>query len=170
MGFRGTFEGDPIRNFKYQVDIPEGTPAIEAGFSAVRGLKWNVEPVDYREGTEPARPRKLFGQTSFDNVILERGLASSAGILAWIRLITDVTNKGKDLGAEGQATPGDPTRRNVTVILGDYHAQATWEWELEQAWPISWEIGEFTGDGNDVVIETMEMVHEGMNVTSPTGS
>jgi len=173
MAFRG-IDVDPIRNFKFQVEFPSAILSGNArsGFSRVSGLKEQTEAVDYREGTDPARPRKLFGQTSFDNVILERGMSADLEFIIWRRKITNVGSKGQNLGAEGDATVGDDLlRRDVTIQLGDYHAEGgstgAWEWTLLEAWPLSLEVGEFSGDGNDVVLETVELVHEGMNILGP---
>lgn len=175
MAFRG-INVDPIRNFKFRVTFPSafGGDAF-AGFSRVSGLKETTEPVDYREGTDPGRPRKLFGQVSFDNVVLERGITNDQELINWRRLITNVAVTGQSVdgfSGEGNAAVGDDLlRRNVEVQLGDFHAEGgaegAWSWTLLDAWPTSLEIGEFAGDGNDVVLETCEMVHEGLQVRAP---
>lgn len=163
---RGVRE-DPFRNFKYKVKIPGIT--TRTGFSRVSGLKENTEPVDYREGTDPARPRKLIGQTSYDNVILETGLTKDFGLVRWRRLITDVTaGKGRNATREGQARSASDIRKTVSVTLVEYHGTPTWRWDVVDAWPISLEISEFSGDGNDVVLETLELVHEGIRTYPPT--
>ena len=173
MGFRG-YDVDPIRNFKFRVVIPVEGGNSQAGFSRVSGLKETTEPVDYREGTDPGRPRKLFGQVTFDNVTFEHGLTTNTDLLDWRRLIVNVTQKGQRdaFSSEGDGEPGNTLlRRNVEVQLGDFHAEggATggWSWTLIDAWPTSLEIGEFSGDGNEVVLETCEMVHEGLQVRTP---
>lgn len=171
MAFRG-IKVDPIRNFKFEVNFPSATGGTSrAGFSRVSGLKETTEPVDYREGTEPGRPRKLFGQVSFDNIILERGLTTDTEMISWRRLITDVVNNQGAFTPEGQAVVGnDFLRRNVDILLGDFHGEASvgaaWAWQAVESWPTSLEIGEFAGDGNDVILETVELVHEGLEVIS----
>jgi phage tail-like protein len=171
MGFRG-INTDPIRNFKFRVNFQTSS----AGFSRVSGLKETTEPVDYREGNEPGRPRKLFGQTTYDNVVLERGLTETTDLIIWRRQIVDVFERGQKDGfvSEGQATASiqaDQLRRMVEIQLGDFHAEGgsagAWSWSLIDAWPTSLEIGEFSGDGNEVVLETVELVHEGLKVKAP---
>ena len=175
MAFRG-INVDPIRNFKFRVNFPSAFNGTAwAGFSRVSGLKETTEAVDYREGTDSGRPRKLFGQTSFDNVTLERGITNDQELINWRRLITNVRDKGQSIdgfSGEGNAVGEEPLlRRNVEVQLGDFHAEGgaegAWSWNLLDAWPTSLEVGEFSGDGNDVVLETVELVHEGIQVRAP---
>jgi phage tail-like protein len=169
MGIRGE-KLDPLRNFKFKVTA--STRDIEAGFSRASGLKEQTEVVEYREGTDPARMRKLPGQASYDNVVLERGLTTSTTLLTWRQQVKTATaGAGQDLSAEGIAGPsgqGD-IYDEIQIYLGDYHGRQQWQWDLVMAWPASLETGEFTGDGNDVVLETVEFAHEGIRYTSPGG-
>lgn len=169
--FRG-IATDPIRNFKFRVEFPSvagGT--ARAGFSRVSGLKETTEAVDYREGTDPARPRKLIGQTSYDNITCERGITTDTELVNWRRLVKDPSS-GWDLGTEaiGVSAGGYEryVRRDIDVILGDYYAETglagAWVWTVIDAWPVSYEPGELAGDGNDVMLEMVEFAHEGMDV------
>ena len=165
--FRG-INKDPIRNFKFKVEFASviGTTA-RAGFSRVSGLKETTEPVDYREGTDPARPRKLIGQTSYDNITCERGITTDVELANWRRLVKDPT-AGANLGPESKGGQlSDFVRRDIDISLGDYYEEAgepAWIWTAIAAWPTSYEPGEFAGDGNDVVIETVEFAHEGLDM------
>jgi phage tail-like protein len=190
MAFRGV-KADPVRNFKFSVSFdmaPPGSGKSRAGFSSVSGLKESTEVVEYREGTEPSRMRKLFGQTSFDDVTLVRGLTTDREFISWRRAIVDVTIHSNVGGFAGAAPPfgegtsqaaslnnftgiGDFLRRDVEIRLWDYHNEGgddgLWAWTLNDAWPNSLEIGEFSGDGNDVVLETVVLSHEGLEVRTP---
>jgi len=170
-GFRG-IDKDPIRNFKFSVEFIGSSGPARSGFSRVSGLKDQTEVVEYREGTDRASPRKLMGQTTYDNLVCERGITSNKELRDWRLLITNY-NKGRDLAEEGDVggpgggSSGGRLRREVTVMLGDYHAETgpvgvPWAWVANAAWPISLEIGELAGDGNDVVVETVEFAHEGL--------
>jgi phage tail-like protein len=169
-GFRG-IDKDPIRNFKYALEFQGINGTARSGFSRISGLKDQTEVVEYREGTDRGSPRKLMGQTTYDNLVCERGLTINTELRDWRLLITNY-NKGRQLAAEGDVsgagggTLGNLLRRELDVQLGDYHAEfgatPAWTWTANAAWPISLEIGEFTGDGNDVVVETVEFAHEGL--------
>lgn len=165
MPFRG-IDNDPLRNFKFRVTI--GSAGGRTGFSKVSGLKESTEVVEYREGTDPATMRKLFGQTSYDNVTFEHGITNDPTLINWRRQITDVASgAGKGPSAEGDGN--DEVRRNIAVDVIEYHgrSKAAWRFELLFAWPVTWELGELAGDGNDVLIESMEVAHEGLRITPP---
>ena len=179
MAFRG-IDKDPIRNFKFKVVYPTQGGFGSAGFSRVSGLKETTEVVEYREGTDAVRMRKLPGQTSFDNVTMERGLTTDRELLNWRRLVVNIPGGGgRQLGSAspgavagpGGESLGDLLRRNVTVALGDYFAEAgtqgAWVWTMIDAWPVSLEASEFAGDGNDVALETVEFTHEGLDISAP---
>ena len=157
---------DPLRNFKFRVSV--GFSDQVAGFSRVSGLKEQTEVVEYREGTDPARMRKMPGQTSWDNVVLERGLTNSMDLVNWRRDVSMAADEaGKNLANEAGAALD--FREEVTIELAEYHARVTWIWTLVEAWPASLEIGEFAHDGNDVVLETLELAHEGIRVQQVGG-
>ena len=183
--FRG-IETDPIRNFKFQVSFPSvrGGPS-RAGFSRVSGLKEQTEVIEYREGTNAATPKKLPGQTTFDNIVLERGIGIDSEMIRWRRLITHPT-AGSHLASEASiganpdfqgvqglegGTNGNLVRRELEIALGDYYAErgdsGVWVWTATLAWPMSLEVGEFSGDGNEVALETVEFAHEGLIVEVP---
>lgn len=161
MAFRGKLD-DPIRNFKFRVTI-DGFGG-RTGFSSVEGLKETTEVVEYREGTDAATPRKLFGQTTFDNVTLQRGITNDLAMLNWRRNITN-TAAGSGLAASAEGDGGTDVRREVQIDLVEYHGRTTWMWVLLEAWPTEFETSGFSGDGNEVVIESLVLAHEGMEVT-----
>ena len=72
---------DPFQGFQYRVLI-EGFGS-EVGFSTVSGLNEETEAIDYREGDDPPRMRKLRGLTSFGNVTLSRGRDPNSIFRAW---------------------------------------------------------------------------------------
>lgn len=169
--FRG-IDKDPIRNFKFKLVFPSAQTGgqARAGFSSIDGLNEETEVVSYREGDEPATARKLPGQTSFDNLVCQRGRTTDEELINWRRLIVDVTNHGQGMSAEGRASGSslDFVRREITVLLGDYHGEGgvngAWAWTARAAWPCALRNSELSGSGNDVNIETVEFCHEGLDV------
>lgn len=76
---RSTNRTDPVRNFKYQVQLfhpnSQFNSAIgEMGFMTVEGLAMNTEMVPYREGGWNTNPHKLPGQTDFAPLTLNAGV------------------------------------------------------------------------------------------------
>jgi phage tail-like protein len=68
---------DPIRNFKFQVQLfnpPFQDEIARMGFMTVDGLAMNTEMVPYREGGWNTNPHKLPGQTDFSPLTLNAGV------------------------------------------------------------------------------------------------
>ena len=64
-----------------------------------------------------------------------------------------------DTGAEG-------ARKNVSIILVDEAGADKARWDVVQAWPTKYDPPDFSAKGNEVAIETLEIVHEGFKRVS----
>src|SRR5215831_18237236 len=76
---RVRIKADPVRNFKYQVQLFHPDPKVntafgEIGFMSVEGLAMNTEMVPYREGGWNTNPHKLPGQTDFAPLTMSAGV------------------------------------------------------------------------------------------------
>lgn len=132
---------DPYMNFNFTVEI-EGIEA--AGFLEVSGIVAETAVVEYREGNMPGQSLKLPGQTRFGNVTLKRGISRSTALWNWYKSVID----------------GDADRRNVSIILLNTRREEVRRWNLFEAWPCKFEAAPLNAKGNDVVIETLEIVAE----------
>jgi len=136
---------DPFRGFRFLVEI-DGI--VQAGFSDVTIPDATTDAVDYREGTDQFT-RKLLGQTKHGNVTLKWGITDSMELYEkWYKLVL----QGKMASA----------RRNMAIILMDDEGAPSARWEFENAWPIKYKAPDLSAKGNDVAIETLDIVHEGM--------
>lgn len=134
---------DPYRNFRFRVEIDGIT---QAGFNEVSFGDTTTEMVEYREGTDPAHARKLSGQTKYANVTLKWGITDSTDLYDWHQA---VVQKG-----------ALDNRKNLAIILVDEAGNDKSRWELEEAWPSKYDPTDFNAKGNDVAIETLEIVSE----------
>lgn len=136
---------DPFRGYRFLVEI-DGI--VQAGFSDVTIPDATTDAVDYREGTDQFT-RKLLGQTKHGNVTLKWGITDSMELYEkWYKLV----QQGKISSA----------RRNMAIILMDDEGAPSARWEFENAWPIKYKAPDLSAKGNDVAIETLDIVHEGM--------
>lgn len=138
---------DPLRNFRFRLEI-DGIQ--QAGFSEVTIADTTTDAIDYREGNEPTHFRKLSGLTKFANVTLKWGATDSLDLYKWHASVV----------ALGSAGPNN--RKKVTVIVVDEAGKDKARFVIADAWPIKYTPGPLTGKGNDVMIESIELVHEGM--------
>lgn len=135
---------DPYRNFKFRVEIGEIT---QAGFNECSFGDSSVEVVEYREGTDGTFPRKLSGQSKYSNVTLKWGITDTTELADWFQRIVEK-------GALDQ-------RQAVAITLVDEQGNDKSRWELENCWPTKYDPTDFNAKGNDVAIDTLELVTEG---------
>lgn len=139
----------PLRNTRYLLEI-DGI--AKAGFSEVTIPEANTEVVEYREGTDPPTARKLSTLAAYGNLELKWGVTSDAiELYEWWKLVS----QGKT----------DEARRPIAIVLQDEEGGAGARWEFRDAWCRQYDAPDLNATGNEVAIETMEIVHEGMERT-----
>lgn len=143
---------DPYRNFKFEAEV-EGF--VRAGFSKVTGLKRTVEDIQYREGGENETPRHLPGQTTFEDVVLERGMTTDSDFIDWANQIFNTDNAD---GAQGD----DDFRKTVVIYLKDKGGNRIVKWTCFRCWPKEVGDGDLDANANDVLIESMTLATEGI--------
>jgi len=137
---------DPYKNYNFLVEINN---IKSAGFSVCIIPDSSVESIDYREGSDVVTGvRKLPGRVKYSNLVLKRGLTNSQDLWLWyMNVVTGV-----------------PDKRQVSVTLLDDSKTSVMRWTFYNAWPTKYEISPLQGKGNDVVIETLEIAHERMEL------
>lgn len=136
---------DPYRNFNFIVEI-DGI--AQMGFNEVIFPEASADVVEYREGGELGTVRKLTGRIKFGNLVLKAGITTSGDLYDWWRSVQD----------------GHTQRRNLSVILLDEGRNAVKRWNFFNAWPARYQPSALNARGHEVVIETLEIALEGMEV------
>lgn len=138
---------DPLRNFRFRLEIGG---INEAHFSEVTGFDTTTDVIDYREGDEPTHVRKLPGLNKFGNITLKRGITDSMDLYNWY----------KDILA------GKTRRETVAIIVLDEEGKDKARFQITDAWPSKYDPMDLNAKGNDVSIETLELVNEGVERTA----
>ncbi len=144
----------PLPVFHFQVSWKISDEEIVSGsFSEVSGLKGESQLLEYRDGysTEYAT-RKIPGMRKDNNVTLKRGLFHGDNQLfeRWVQI--------------SRLVDTDSLKGDVVIqLLGEDH-KARVTWTLINAWPLKMESPGLKGDGNEIAVETIELVHEGMKI------
>ena len=140
---------DPIRNFRFRLEI-DGIH--RAGFSEVAIAETTIEAVEYREGTDPPHQRKLSGLTKYGNITLKAGMTTDANALEMFKWHADVS-----------AGHVADKRQNIAISILDEAGQSeVGRFVITDAWPIKYDPSDLSGKGNEVMIELMEFVNEGI--------
>lgn len=137
----------PYRNTRFRLEI-DGIDI--AGFSECTMPDNTTEPIEYREGNdERATVRKLWSLNKYGTLTLKRGTTDdSMRLFEWRQ---DVERGDMD-GA----------RRNISLVVRDEQGGDAATWSFVKAWPSKYDAPDFNATGNEVAIETLEIVHEGM--------
>jgi phage tail-like protein len=134
---------DPLRNCRFRVEIDgivQATPCQISGIGAA------IESIEYREGADPLQVRQLGGLPKYGTLILRYGLTNSKELYEWFKL-----------GIDGKVEP-----RKISIIASDLQGNDMARWNLLNAWPARYQAPDFNGKGNDVALETFEIVYEGL--------
>jgi len=135
---------DPYRVYNFKLEIDGIT---RAGFRECSGLDSSQDPIDYREGNEkPRLVRKLPGLVKHSNITLKWGITDDASLWEWRK----------------KAMDGKVERKNGSIILLDDTGTEKLRWNFREGWPTKWTGPTFNATGNEVAIETLEIVHEGL--------
>lgn len=134
---------DPFFNFNFLVEI-DGI--ARAAFHEVSGFDSTIDVIEHREGGDNTTPRKLPGITKHSNIVLKWGMTDDQDLYRWHR----------------DTVRGNVQRRNGSIVLLDRRGQEVARWNFFNAWPAKWDGPDFSAEGNDVAIETLELAHEGV--------
>ena len=148
-------KGDyPIPKFHFQVEWGE---SFRIGFTEVSGLDFETEVIEYREGnSKKYNKTKQPGLTKFSNITLKRG--TFEGDFDYYK-----EWRKTYFFQEGNKTASQ-YRRTVTIKLLNENHEAIITWKLLNAWPSKVQSTDLKADANEVAIETMELVHEGLEI------
>jgi phage tail-like protein len=136
----------PIVKFHFQVEWG-GT---KIGFTEVSGLDVETEVVEYRHGASPEYFKtKMPGMQKYSNITLKRGtFATDNEYYAWWNTVKLNTIE----------------RRDITISLLNESHEPVVVWKVKNAWPTKIQSTDLKADGNEVAIESMELVHEGLSI------
>ncbi len=134
---------DPYRvyNFKGELD-----GIVRAAFRECSAIDSSQDPIEYREGTDSLTARKLHGLVKYANITLKWGITADDELWQWRQ----------------QIMSGNDERKNGSIVLLDDLGEEKVRWNFINAWPSKWTAPALNATGNEVAIETLELVHEGL--------
>ncbi len=137
---------NPVAGFRFGVEIADRTVAW---FTDCSGLTIERTVYSYEEGGVNSYVHQLPDRIKYTNVVLKRGIGDET-LWQWFQ-------KGLyDAKIE---------RKNISILLYSTDRQSVKRWNLVRAFPVKWSGPEFKADSNQIAIETLDIVHEGMAVT-----
>ncbi len=136
----------PLVKFHFQVEWG-GT---KIGFTEVSGLDVEIDPIEFRDGASPEfSKRKMPGMIKYSNITLKRGTFQSDNeFYRWWNTVQ----------------LNQIERRDITISLLNEEHEPVVVWKIKNAWPVKVQSTDLKADGNEVAIESMELVHEGLTI------
>lgn len=163
-------EHAPLHVFRFEVSFHEhglrdvshgGEVALCSGaFSQCSGLEATMEPKAIREGGRNYGEVQRVGMTKFGTVIFRRGITDVKHLWRWFELVNARGKYAYRLTAKVKVL-GPP------IAQGDSGSQVRWTWQLTHCLPTKLKAPDLDAKGNEVGIEELHVVHEGLVLDPP---
>jgi phage tail-like protein len=122
-----------------------------SAFREVTGLDVEIEVVEFSEGTGGVH-KKLPGMTKYSNIVLKRGFTGDTQLYKWFTEFSE-----------------EPTERWAgEIVMTDQKHNEVARWNFVNAWPTKVTGPQLNRNSNDVPIESIELVHEGLTRATPS--
>jgi phage tail-like protein len=137
----------PMPKFHYQV---QWGSEFAIGFSEISGLDVETEVIEYRDGASKEYTKiKMPGMQKYSNITLKRGtFKGNNEFFKWWNTVKLNTIE----------------RRDITIQLLNEEHEPVVTWQVKNVWPTKVQSTDLKSDGNEVAIETLELVHEGLEI------
>jgi len=121
-------------------------------FIEVSGLNIIVDVNEYRDGNDPAQvSHKMPGHTHYSNIVLKRAIVKGNNdFFVWM----STTNLNT------------VERRDIVIKLLNEKRKPVIAWRAIHAFPVRYSVPALNATSNDVVIEELELAHEGLLIDS----
>ncbi len=138
---------DPLLGFNFMLEL-EG--AVAGYFTECSGIGSEHEVIEHKvvDANGHEIVRKIPGRLKFTDISLKRGITSDLAIWEW-----------RDQAVQGKVADA---RKNcsITMMSRDYQPIAIWH--FANAWPSKVTGPALKSDSNEIGVEELTIVHEGM--------
>jgi phage tail-like protein len=174
---------DPLRSFRFYAEFlpPQQGSKVNAkitgfsgGFTQISGLGINTQSIAYREGGYNTTIHQVPGMTTFNPISFNRGVIyKNDQAIAWMQhLFAAAAGDGIALGENDFRCDikiyvlDHPAASNATATAsGEGGAQVPkMGFHVHNAWISTLNYSDLDAGGNNLMVETMGVVHEGLSV------
>jgi len=140
---------DPFAQFNFVLEIQD---IPSAGFSEVSGINSESDIIEYREGSDPSRVRKLPALRKVGNITLKRGYTQNLELWNWRKTTLD----------------GVTQRKHGAIVLRDEKGDSRLRWEFYEGWISKYEGPALNATANEAAIESIEIAVETIDLVLPS--
>jgi phage tail-like protein len=151
---------DPVPGFNFVISLIDSSSvlssltsvmsALTGGFSECSGLEATLQVEEYPEGGENRYVHKFPTRMTYANIVLKRGITLSEDLWNWHAAYVNGTGK----------------RRDGVILLLDEQQLPIKTWVFKRGLPLKWAGPTFNATQNAIAIETLEIMHEGLDLYS----
>jgi len=145
------FREDPYGGFNFEIELTNVSTdgkAVKGSFAECSGLEAEQVVIEYRNGSEETRLRKLPGLTKYKAITLKRGLIGDLTFWNWIR----------------NGVTGSVQRVEGAIVLKAEDGREVMRWTFVRAWPSKWTGPGLNAKNSEVAIETLEIQVERLEI------
>lgn len=146
-GYGKSKKNIPVGNYNFSIEI-DGIN--EASFARVSGMGAEIQVEDVDEGGMNYSTHKIPVKVKYNNITLEKGITKSKELLNWF----------------SQACEGVIKKRDFSIILSNNGGDTMRRWNFTQGYPVRWESDALDAQGNNILLERIELCYEGMSENS----
>ncbi len=140
---------DPWGNYYFSLEIDK----VEvAHFLECSGIKSAAEVFEIEEGGVNDMVHKRSGYSSWDNIVLKKGIAQSMKFVEWRDTYLRVPESGWE----------ERGNTSAAIVVHDNSGKELRRFTILSAWPVSWEGPSLNSRGSELATETIEIAHEGI--------
>lgn len=142
---------DPLVGFNFGLEL-QGT--ITGYFTECGGVGSENEVIEHKVVNDKGMEiiQKIPGRLKWQDVTLKRGVTADMQVWDW-----------RELVEKGQM---DQARKQCSIIMFDRNYEEVARWNFEQAWPSKVTGPSVKSDSNEIGVEEITLVHEGMDRVS----
>lgn len=142
---------DPYRNFKFRVVI-DGRPV--PAIRRISGLTRTTAVVEHRDGGAPSHSQRSPGLSSFEPIVIERGLSHDTTFEDWAQQVYH---------PDGDAAMSLKNfRKDVVIQLLNLQGTVVLSYQVYRAWVSEYQaLPELDAGGQAVAVERIVLQHEG---------
>jgi phage tail-like protein len=137
---------DPVQSFIFEVDIKG---AVQGNFRECTGLGSETELIEFKEsGGKQLVYMKIPGALKWENIVLKRGITDSMDIWKWRKKVEQGSVKD--------------ARQDGSIVMRNQTGDEIGRWNFSAGWPRKVSGPVFNAQTNEIGIEELEIVHEGI--------
>jgi phage tail-like protein len=141
----------PVSNFIFTLSL--GGAEACGFFAEASGFSTENQVIEHTSADAKGKPlpQRFAGQVKWSNIVLKRGVDAKMDLWTWRQAILN-----------GEI---DSNRQTVTITVMDQTATAVAAYSFIRAWPCKYSSPGLNAGGNDILVEELELAHEGFTRT-----